>query len=77
MTSPPALDSEELFRRISRDVADSYDEEFELEIEDRHPRTGVPEGADADPEADYRRRYFSELFRLQAELIKLQKIALG
>jgi len=71
VTSLPDLDSEELFRRISRDVADSYDEELELEIEDRHPRTGVPGGA-VDPEADYRRHYFSELFRLQAELIKLQ-----
>jgi polyphosphate kinase len=72
VTSLPALDSEELFRRISRDVADSYDEELELEIEDRHPRTGVPPGGDQDLESDYRRRYFSELFRLQAELIKLQ-----
>ena len=31
------LDHEELIRRITRDLADSYDEELEMEIEDRHP----------------------------------------
>ena len=30
------IDPDELVRRISRDLADGYDEELELEIEDRH-----------------------------------------
>jgi polyphosphate kinase 2 len=72
MTSVPPLDSEELIRRVGRDLADSYDEEMEMEIEDRHPLPGVPTGANGEAEKDYRRSYFSELFRLQAELVKLQ-----
>ena len=72
MSSLPLLDGEELIRRISRDLADSYDEELEMEIEDRHPRLESPSTATLQAESEYRRRYFSELFRLQAELIKLQ-----
>jgi polyphosphate kinase len=72
MKDLPALDSEELLRRVGRDVADSYDEEIELEIEDRHPLPGTPAGADGQAEKDYRSSYFGELFRLQAELVKLQ-----
>src|SRR5476649_1756488 len=72
MTDMPPLDSEELIRRISRDLADSYDEELEMEIEDRHPLPGVNAGTNDEAEKDYRRRYFSDLFRLQAELVKLQ-----
>jgi polyphosphate kinase 2 len=72
MTDISSLDSEELMRRIERDLADSYDEELEMEIEDRHPLPGVPRGANRDAEQNYRRHYFSELFRLQAELVKLQ-----
>jgi polyphosphate kinase 2 len=59
-----SIDHDDLMRRISRDLADSYDEELELEIEDGN------EGQIADPE--YRKNYFKELFRLQAELVKLQ-----
>jgi len=59
-----SLDHEELIRRVALDLADSYDEEIELEIEDGN------EGKIADPE--YRKAYFRELFRLQAELVKLQ-----
>jgi polyphosphate kinase len=72
MTAMPSLDAEELFRRISRDLADSYDEELEMEIEDRHPLGDFASAAHPDAEKDYRRHYFSELFRLQAELVKLQ-----
>ena len=42
MNDMPRLDSEELIRRISRDLADSYDEELEMETEDRHPLPGFP-----------------------------------
>jgi polyphosphate kinase len=72
MTAMPALDSEELIRRIGRDLADSYDEELEMEVEDRNNVPGVLPGPDGEAEADYRRHYFRELFRLQAELVKLQ-----
>jgi polyphosphate kinase 2 len=68
---PPPLDHE-LIRRISLDLADGYDEELEMEIEDRHPLPGVPSGAQTDAERDYRQDYFRHLFRLQAELVKFQ-----
>ncbi len=70
-------DSEELVRRIEEDLIDGYDEELELEIEDRYYE-GL-EDADARDAADgnarermARQTYFRELFRLQSELIKLQ-----
>jgi polyphosphate kinase len=72
MADLSALDGEELIRRVSRDIADGYDEEMELEIEDRHPLPGLPDGANGESEKDYRHTYFSEIFRLQAELVKLQ-----
>jgi polyphosphate kinase 2 len=72
MVELSALDGEELIRRVSRDIADGYDEEMELEIEDRHPLPGLPDGANGASEKDYRATYFSEIFRLQAELVKLQ-----
>jgi polyphosphate kinase 2 len=68
----PPLDEQALYQRISRDLADSYDEELELEIEDRDRRRAGPHDAPSTAEQDYRRHYFSELFRLQAELVKLQ-----
>ncbi|MEP7242250.1 MAG: polyphosphate kinase 2 [Gammaproteobacteria bacterium] len=70
--SLPPLDHDELIRRISRDLADSYDEELEMEIEDHHPLPGVAPGANGEAEKEYRRHYFSQLFHLQAELVKLQ-----
>jgi polyphosphate kinase 2 len=72
MTQTPPIDSEELASRIARDLADSYDEELEMEIEDRHPASAGPSEPMGAAEEDYRRRYFTELFRLQAELVKLQ-----
>ena len=45
---------------------------MELEIEDRHPLPGLPDGANGESEKNYRATYFSEIFRLQAELVKLQ-----
>jgi polyphosphate kinase len=70
--SESPLDHDELVLRISRDLADSYDEELEMEIEDHHPLPGTPETTDAHEEKEYRRHYFSQLFRMQAELVKLQ-----
>jgi len=68
----PQTDAElfaERQRRFEEDLVDAYDEELEMEIDDR-----VLDGPDAfTPEARrLRRAYFSELFRLQGELVKLQ-----
>src|ERR1700754_3826148 len=72
MSASPMLDHEELIRRIGRDLADSYDEELEMETEDHHPLPGIEPGTDDEADKDYRRVYFSQLFRLRAELVKLQ-----
>ncbi|MBE0590085.1 MAG: polyphosphate kinase 2 [Hydrogenophaga sp.] len=65
---------DELLTRIHNDLMDGYDEELEMEIEDRQVDAL---GGELDPEAllrqkASRRTYFRELFRLQAELVKLQ-----
>eukprot|EP01036_Dinobryon_divergens_P057631 gene57631-76924_t len=61
-----ALDSQELMQRIANDLIDSYDEELELEIEDREvDDVGAPTAADKLA----RQQYFKELFRLQGELV--------
>jgi len=65
---PP--DHQALLARIELDLLDGYDEELELEIEDRAPAVAELGGPGA--QAEVRRRYFRELFRLQAELVKLQ-----
>jgi polyphosphate kinase len=72
MNTTPPLDQEELIRRIRRDLEDSYDEELEMEIEDRYPLPGEPNDADSAEGKAYRRQYFRQLFRLQGELVKLQ-----
>ena len=59
----------DLVHRMAQDLVDSYDEEFELEMEDRDFADGRERGA-KDPDA--RRAYFRELFRLQGELVELQ-----
>src|SRR5688500_12724002 len=65
-------DHDELIMRLSRDLVDSYDEELEMEIEDRHPLPGIVPDTDPAEDKEYRRQYFRQLFRLQAELVKLQ-----
>jgi polyphosphate kinase 2 len=53
--------------RLREELLDGLDEELEMERDDREP------GAPLDPDGDLdRRTYFSELFRLQGELVKLQ-----
>jgi polyphosphate kinase len=67
-------DQQDLINRIHRELADSYDEELELELEDRpldEPTGDAPLGQSAE-EHEARRVYFKELFRLQGELVKLQ-----
>jgi len=63
-------EQDQWMQRIHRDLMDSYDEELELEIEDRDP-----DGTPSDREQ--RRSYFRELFRLQGELVKLQDWVVG
>ncbi len=65
---------EDLMRRIRHDLIDSYDEELEMELEDRtiDQLTGTEEIGHSAQEKEDRRVYFRELFRLQGELVKLQ-----
>lgn len=65
---------DELVRRIRRDLADGYDEELELELEDRN-LDQLDESASHVEDAEYRlarRQYFKALFDMQGELVKLQ-----
>ena len=65
---------EDLIRRIRNDLIDSYDEELEMELEDRTGE-GLTDDASLTQTAqdkENRRHYFRELFRLQGELVKLQ-----
>ena len=58
--------------RAAADAADSFDEELEMEIDDERLER-LLDGTDAPiPGGIDRKLYFSELFRLQSELIKLQ-----
>ncbi|MGF6110259.1 polyphosphate kinase 2 [Pseudomonas sp. ADAK2] len=63
-----------LMQRIHRELLDHNDEELELELlEDGHNLDELFDGhVDDGSEKEERRRYFSELFRLQGELVKLQ-----
>lgn len=63
------INSQELMERIAEELADGYDEELELEIEDR---AFDGQGRQAPEDRLARQRYFRELFRLQGELVKLQ-----
>ncbi len=61
-------------RRIHEDLIDSFDEELEMEIDDDRMNNLIADAAiAATVSGDCKRRsYFSELFRLQGELVKLQ-----
>ncbi|MFN0219861.1 MAG: polyphosphate kinase 2 [Hyphomicrobium sp.] len=62
-----------LAARIEAEIADSFDEEFEMEIDDER-LAKLLDGEDRDSEAGLldRQVYFRELFRLQRELVRLQ-----
>ncbi|GAB3626069.1 polyphosphate kinase [Pandoraea terrae] len=67
--TPDAPLDDAMQRRLREELIDSYDEELEMEIDDRH----LPGLTDLDdPARGERVRYFRELFRLQGELVKLQ-----
>jgi polyphosphate kinase 2 len=69
--SPTTAD---LANRIYRELLDQSDEELELELAEDgdHLDELFDEHADESPHKRARRQYFSELFRLQGELVKLQ-----
>ena len=70
-TSNPADTA--LSDRIHKEIADSFDEELEMEIDDDRLNQLLAEmSAHPVREAIDRRVYFQELFRLQGELVKLQ-----
>lgn len=56
-------------KRFEEDLIDAYDEELEMEVDDR-----ILDGdaAVSDEARALRKLYFRELFRLQGELVKLQ-----
>ena len=59
--------------RIKDEIADSFDEELEMEIDESRLETMLADLSD-HPEREQieRRTYFRELFRLQHELVRLQ-----
>ena len=69
------VNEQDLMERVRRELTDSYDEELEMELEDREldPETRLVIERERSAESkEARRLYFRELFRLQAELVKLQ-----
>jgi len=69
------IDHQSLLKRIELDLIDGYDEEFEMEIEDRDLQDAL--GSDTvqrqtPEERQERALYFRELFSMQGELVKLQ-----
>ncbi|MBT9549684.1 MAG: polyphosphate kinase 2 [Hydrogenophaga sp.] len=63
-------------RRVQNELLDGYDEELEMEMDDRvleeAARQGGAPSSDIAAVNGQRRTYFRELFRLQGELVKLQ-----
>jgi len=75
MNTNMSPEQEELMYRIHRELIDSYDEELEMEIDDRNIDELDSDGlarVHSEAEKIARRHYFQELFRLQGELVKLQ-----
>ena len=78
MSTENTASHDEAFRRIYEDTLDSFDEELEMELDDRIPpgidgRDELPGGnAETVKDRGGRMHYFKELFRLQGELVKLQ-----
>ncbi len=72
-TDPANTDNAAALERVHREIADGYDEELELELEEARldqVMAGMPEGYEG--QGMDRKLYFKELFRLQHELVRLQ-----
>ena len=63
---------EEMMARIQRDLIDGFDEELEMEIEDRSADIALHDLDETGAARSARLSYFKNLFRLQRELVKLQ-----
>jgi polyphosphate kinase len=72
MDQPTHAPDGELTRRLRHELVDEYDEELEMELEDRTVTADGEYAADDATRREQRRTYFRELFRLQGELVKLQ-----
>jgi polyphosphate kinase len=70
----PTISNRDLAARIDREIADSFDEELEMEIDDERLAKLLADESEhpPTPESIDRAVYFKELFRLQRELVKLQ-----
>ena len=67
------IDHREQLERIKAEIADSFDEELEMQLEEDRLDELVAEGlSEPAPDSLDRKLYFRELFRLQHELVKLQ-----
>jgi polyphosphate kinase len=66
------MDSAEEKGRMQVELLDAYDEELELELEDRPFDASGNEIPLTDAQRRERSTYFAELLRLQGELVKLQ-----
>jgi polyphosphate kinase 2 len=73
MTTPPASPSAFDMDRIKEEIADSFDEELEMEIDESRLEEMFQDLVE-HPEREQldRRTYFRELFQLQHELVRLQ-----
>lgn len=69
-----SIENTQLMQRIHEELKDSHDEEIELEHEDHldDEASGSLLTAETEEYRAGRRLYFKELFRMQAELVKLQ-----
>lgn len=65
--------SQDQLTRIKEEIADSFDEELEMQMEEDRLDELVAEGM-SEPASETldRKIYFRELFRLQHELVRLQ-----
>jgi polyphosphate kinase 2 len=68
---PSKDDHDHLLERIRSDLIDGYDEELEMEIEDRSVDEALANLDGSQPSSE-RMDYFRNLFQLQRELVKLQ-----
>jgi len=67
------LEDPAVLAHMHADLLDSYDEELELELEDRMiEQAHHNDFKSTEAERAFRKTYFKELFRLQVELVKLQ-----
>lgn len=66
------MSDDEMMLRLRQELVDGYDEELEMELEDRQVDEISNLPVDSEGYKESRRRYFRELFRLQGELVKLQ-----